>query len=399
MSPWSIMGSPRKSLGKRKMTIGQLADFNNFASYYESGKMSTEFIAAHLDLSRRHVRRLLKERAEDRPEPAKRMAHNRLTDDIREFIVTEKKANYRYNSYWLKELVLDRFAKNISQSTVYRVLRDEGILMPEIKLERKVRSRFEAEAPGDLVQMDTTWGYWWKGQRLCLTVLLDDYSRYIISARFSLSDTAWHNMKLIRDTVEKYGSFKLLYTDNASFFKAIRHNKSMYQNHAKDEYESEITRACREAGITHICHKPFQPQGKGKVERFFRFFQERFLEDYMNDTDLPFYVLEKRLEEWIAWYNTKHVNRTTGCVPKERFNSEKFNRPNGSLDDIFSFRDTRKVDKCNSFSYQGQVYIIPSEMCMVAMRVNLNIIPDRSIRVFHDNEFVCELELKKKFED
>jgi putative transposase len=395
MSVWGTMDSPRKSLEKRKMTLGQFADLQNFAPYYESGKMSTEFIATNLGLSRRHVRRLLKEHAKGQLEPTKRVAHNRLADNIREFIVTEKKANPRYNSLWLSEIVSDRFAVSITQPTVYRVLREADLLGNKQVIEYKARSRFETKDCGDLVQMDTTWGYWWKGERLCLTVLLDDHSRYILSARFSLSDTSWHNMKLIRDTVAKYGSFKLLYTDNASFFKAIRHNQSVYQEHAQNEYESEITRSCREAGITHICHKPYQPQGKGKVERFFRFFQERFLEDYMNDTDLPFYVLEKRLEEWIDWYNTKHVNRSTGSVPKERFNPSGFTPPNSSLDDIFSFRDTRKVDKCNSFSYQGQVYIIPKEKCMVAMRVELHIIPDRSIRVFHDNEFVCELELKR----
>lgn len=377
------------------MTLGQLADLRNFAPYHEAGKMSTEFIATHLGLSQRHIRRLLHGVLGGQSESPKRIAHNRLSDEMRQFIVAEKTANPRYNSYWIKELVLDRFGINISQPTIYRVLRDQGLLRPAVKLERKVRSRFEANESGDLVQMDTTWGYWWKNQRLCLTVLLDDYSRYILSARFSLSDSAWHNMRIIRDTVKKYGSFRLLYTDNASFFKAIRHNESRFQNHTKDEYESEITRACRKANITHICHKPYQPQGKGKIERFFRFFQERFLDDYQFDTNLPFYVLEKRLNEWINWYNEKHINRTTKCVPKERFNPKKFTPLSGNLNDIFCFKDTRKVDKCNSFSYQGKVYTIPAKKCMVAMRVQLNVSPERSIRIFHNNEFVCELPIER----
>jgi transposase InsO family protein len=380
------------------MTLGQLADLRNFVPYYRSGKMDIDFIAAHLAVTKRHARRLLNDCLNEEVK-SKRIAWNRLEDEVRKFLVSEKKDRPKLNSQWLSELASDHFAHPVSRSTVYRVLKEEDLLRPEVKLERKVRSRFEAKEPGDLVQMDTTWGYWWKDQRLCLTVLLDDYSRYILSARFSLSDTAWHNMKLIRDTVEKYGSFRLLYTDNASFFKAIRHNKSMHQNHEKEEYESEITRACREAEITHICHKPYQPQGKGKVERFFRFFQERFLDDYQFDTNLPFYVLQKRLDEWINWYNEKHVNRTTGSVPKERFNSEKFHRPSGNLDDIFCFRETRKVDKCNSFSYQGTVYTIPKKKCMVAMRVSLNVNPERSIRIFHEDEFVAELPIKRTQEN
>ena len=65
--------------------------------------------------------------------------------------------------------------------------------------------------------MDTSWGYWWGGKKLCLILLLDDHSRYILHARFVESDTAEANMRMIKEVVQQYGVFKVLYTDNASF--------------------------------------------------------------------------------------------------------------------------------------------------------------------------------------
>jgi len=371
------------------LTLSQYADLKNFLPLYQSGKINSSFIAAHLGVSTQHVRRLIKSPLIVKP----RVANNRLSEEIREFVILEKKTNSYYNCQWLCELASDRFGKLVSQSSVYRILSKADLLHKE-PINRKPRTRFEVEHCGDLVQMDTTWGYWLNGQKICLILLLDDYSRYILHAKFVRSDSAVENMIMIRETVEKYGVFKLLYTDNASFFKAIRHNQSRFQNHTKSEYESEITRACRQLGITHITHKPYQPQGKGKIERLFRFIQGRLIEGIIDDqSHLPLYVAEKKLQRWVDWYNSKHVNRTTHKTPKERFNPKEFSPllDDRNLDDIFCFKDTRKVDKCNQFSYQGQVYTIPKKHCMVAHRVNLNIRSDKSIRVWHNDKFVCEL--------
>lgn len=376
------------------LTLSQYADLKNFLPYYQSGKINSSFIATHLGISAQHVRRLIKSPLIVKP----RTAHNRLSEEIREFVIEEKKNNHHYNCQWLSEIASDRFGKLISQSSVYRILAKADLLNQE-SINRKPRSRFEAEKSGDLVQMDTTWGYWLNGQKICLILLLDDYSRYILHAKFVRSDSATENMIMIKEVVAQYGVFKLLYTDNASFFKTIRHNQSRFQNHTKNEYESEITRACRQLGITHICHKPYQPQGKGKIERLFRFIQGRLIEEIMDDQSyLPLYVAEKKLQRWVTWYNNMHINRTTHKTPKERFDSKEFSPllDSRNLDDIFCFKDTRKVDKCNQFNYQGQIYIIPKKHCMVAYRVNLHIQPQSSIRVWHNDKFICELPIKQK---
>lgn len=377
------------------MTFEQYANLEHFAQFYEKGALSSAFIAEELKITQQHARRLLKGL---RP-PKKRFAWNRLGFEIRQFVIETKKEHGRYNCQWISELASDKFGRSVSQSSVHRILSKENLLNCPPP-ERKARSRFEAEKCGDLVQMDTTWGYWLDGKRLCLILLLDDYSRYILHARFVLHDTADANMAMIRETVEKYGTFRLLYTDNASFFKPIRHNEGFTQLNSKTEYESNITRACRELGITHITHKPYEPQSKGKIERLFRFIQERLIDEEIVDDPsyLPLYVAQKKLNRWIEWYNEKHVNRTTRKTPKERFDPNGFTPlpADKCLDDIFCLKDSRKVDACNEFSYQGVRYAIPTEHNMVGCKVQLHILPERSIRVWHMEKFVCEIPMRPK---
>lgn len=377
------------------MNIEKQADLQYFAHYHQAGKMSVSYIAGELRKSTQHTRRLLKSLNEP---PKKRFAWNKIDAEVKQFVIETKRGNTVYNCQWISEIVNEKFDQKISQPSVWRILNKENLLNCPAP-QRKVRSRFEAEKSGDLIQMDTTWGYWLNGKKLCLILLLDDYSRYILHAKFTLHDSADANMNMIRETVEKYGVFKLLYTDNASFFKAIRHGNSNYQYHRQQEYESNITKACRGAGIIHITHKPYEPQGKGKIERLFRFIQERLINDQIVDeSEISLETAQEKLECWVKWYNQKHVNRTTGKTPKERFD------PNGftplpvekCLDDIFCIKDTRVVDKCNEFSYQGQIYIIPKDRNMTGFRVHLHVLPERSIRVWHVSELICTLNIKRK---
>lgn len=371
------------------MNLEQFNDLGRLAVMYRTGRVNSAFIAEYFGTSRRHVQRLLQKSIP----PQLRSANNRLPEEIRQYVIEQKTENTNYNCQWLSELASDHFERVVSRSTVWRVLKKEGLLHRE-SATPTLRHRFESAAAGDLVQMDTTWGYWLGNKRLYLTILLDDHSRYLLSARWALAETLWHNMSLIRETIENYGCFKVLYTDNASWFKVIRHGRSIYQNHHQHEFESEITRACRDLGIVHVTHQPYQPQGKGKVERIFRFIQERFV-CQLDGPEIPIHAINKRFREWMDWYNTSHVNRTIGCVPKKRFKPKGFQPLSGiqsrRLDDIFCVKDTRTVDKCNQFSFEGAMYTIPGDQSFAHRTVELNIHPQRKIRVWYGGKLIAEL--------
>lgn len=382
---WGLLG---KRCGNRiSMTIEQLKTLQRLAPLHRTQALPARYLASMFQCSPRHLRRL---RQQSMASPLPRLPWNRLSEDVQRAVIDLKREQPTLNCQWISELVSDRFERLVSRSSVWRILARTGLLQTR-PAEPTIRKRFEAQASGDLVQLDTTWGYWLGLKRLCLILLLDDYSRYILAAEFFWEDSAYNNMLMIRDVVQDYGVFRLLYTDNASFFKVIRHNQSRFQEHRQAEYESEITRACRQIGITHFTHRPYQPQGKGKIERLFRFLQERLMGQLRAGMDLE--QANLKLWEWVDWYNLKHVNRTMGTTPKKRFDPAGFTPLSGKthLDDVFCFQDTRKVDKCNQFSYQGMTYMIPPEHCLVACRITLHVHPFRYLRVWHNGTFIGEL--------
>lgn len=225
------------------MTQSQLVRLQSFLPLIRSGSLPSTLAARLLDISARQLRRYLQGEG-----LLPRVAWNRITEEMKQEVVSLKKENPNFNCQWISELVSDRFEQPVSQPSVWRILKSENLLTKEVGAST-VRARFEAAECGDLVQMDTTWGYWVNGQRINLILLLDDHSRFILAAEFFWEDSAYNNMQMIRDVVQDYGHFKVLYTDNASFFKAIRYNQSRFYSFKQPEYESEITRACRQVGI------------------------------------------------------------------------------------------------------------------------------------------------------
>jgi len=98
------------------------------------------------------------------------------------------------------------------------------------------------------------------------------------------SDSSYNNMLVLREAVEKYGIFPILYSDNDSKFKLIRYEGSCFFTYSEEtlvgEVITEIHRALLELGITLPTHPPDNAKAKGKIERLFRFIQERFISEH-----------------------------------------------------------------------------------------------------------------------
>ena len=350
-----------------------------------NGFWTNEMASSSLGVSRRQVQRL---KHKDLTMPSMpRIPWNRKSRELINFVVEAKEEYPHRSNQRIAEFVSDRLEQSLSSETVRKILIEEDKYEPRVK-NQKVYSRFEAESFGELLQLDTTEGAWLEGyRRVYLILLVDDYSRKIVGAHFFDSDSTWNNMQVIREVLEEYGKPKGIYTDNSSKFKTIRHNQSMYQTHRDEsEYETEIQRAMRELNIPFFSHKPYQPQSKGKIERLFRFIQERFMRE---DTAATLDELNFQFAIWVKWYNTKHKVRTTGKIPKERVT------PNGwtpllkedDLDRIFCFKFTRKIDKRHEFNFDGQTYTLPKEPCMVAFKIDLEVTPE-IIRCYHHDKFL-----------
>jgi putative transposase len=366
--------------------------------------------AWELNLSIRHVRRLLakfrqgKKKISSLAPKSKSLVQNKIEITIEKEIVRLKKENLLRSNQHIAELVENKLLKKISYQTVRSVL-IRNDCYEKTKVKRRVFKNLEKKITrcGQMVQFDVCEGAWVKGyRRVYLIAFMDAYSRYIVGWNWVNSDNAWNNICVLRSMVLKYGVPELFYTDNASFYKVIRHNNSIYQKHKPDdEYETTIQRIILDLESVMVNHKPYEPQGKGRIERFFRFMQDRFI---LEHTAKNLEELNEQFVIWIKWYNTKHIIRTTKCVPKDRFNPRKFKPVRKDLvkEKVFSYQYTRKVDKYNSFSFEGSNYIIEPKNCkhfngcLTSCRVQLYV-SDKAIVVYHRNNRIQEfVKLSKK---
>lgn len=362
--------------------------------FLNQGLISLKETAANLKISVRQAQRLLRKLKENHWNPNALLPKSRggwnKRIDLREKVIYLHQQRPERSNPAIQELLKEEEIE-VSPATIRRIRQEAG-LYKEVKIEKRYFKKFEAKRFGDLLQMDTMSGYWLQGSLTKLILILDDYPRAILAAQWTAHDTTWQNMVLLRQIVEKYGLPAVIYTDNDSKFRIIRHNRSRFYNWKEEDYETEIKRVLRELNVALVNHPPYQAFCKGKVERLFRFIQERFLPESRAQN---FEELNREFAKWVSWYNSKHTNRMTGCKPKERFQPRGFKPLSGKLDldYVFSLRIARKIDKYNSFSFNSKQYFLSCKEPLWGEKVTLALNPTHKIKVYHNNEFLQEFKL------
>jgi len=354
--------------------------------------------AKELNLSISHTKRLvkrLKEAGGNRRSLAYRRTHpasNRLPENIRNKIIVLKRENRERSNTLIAELVLSEFGVKVHPNTVRNILLDSGDYSRSY---RRRHSRYlEEGAFGRIVQVATCSGAWLKDyRRICLVLVMDDYSHTILAARFFDSNSTYNTMIVLKEAVERYGIFLFLYGDNSSKFRLTRREESRFfyynERTSAGEVITEIHRALLELGITLMTHLPGNSRTKRKAKKLLRLVHERFISKHEADN---LNELNSQLQRWINWYNNHHFNRDVECVPLSRHTPGTLKPLDGiNLDDIFCLKEERKVGKDHSFSLNGVTYNIPEGHNVVASKIKLHIHPGKKIRVWHGGQYLCEL--------
>lgn len=363
----------------------------------EQGRLTQAEAAREMGLSVRQLRRVLKRYRDSGGDlgslayQRRHPAPNGLPDEIRKEVLRLHGEYPHWSAPAIAEALLAAHEIAVDRSTVYRLLRkEEDEPLPR---HRRPARRFEMRAFGELWQMDTTTGSWLEGyRRVCVVTILDDYSRVVVACRVFATDSTYHTLLTLRQAMERYGRPRILYTDNDSKFRLTRFQRSRFFTYSEETLEglvdTEVARALRELGVQLLSHLPGNAQAKGKIERFFRFLQERLL-DHNSASSIE--ELQEQVNRWVAAYNTSHLHRGIGCRPAERFKPSVTCPLEGNADDVFCLKDERKVAKDHTFTLGGVTYTLPNEPCLVAFKVQLHIHPGDRIRVWHRGHLVAEL--------
>jgi putative transposase len=218
---------------------------------------------------------------------------NRLLAVERERVLQVARLHPELSSRLLAVEITDEEDFAISESTVYRILKENGLIYPRPLGEMPAQKqwRHKTTRPDELWQCDATnlfvvgWGYY------KLIPVEDDFARKIIAhdvrpdeTGYTLSDILEMGLENARKEGHLTGNEPMprLYSDNGSGFTS-----------------NLLAGYLSQHGIKHIFGTPYHPQGRGKIERFNRRIKEKLsLMVYCSPAEL-----KKAVDEAIATYN------------------------------------------------------------------------------------------------
>lgn len=243
---------------------------------------------------------------------------------------------------------------NLNNSTVYRFLHQHNMMHFDEKNPAD-RRKFEAELPNDLWQSDVMHGpsveVDGKKQKTYLIAIIDDHSRLIVYARFYLSEGLLSYLDALENGLARRGVPRKLYVDNGSAFRS-----------------HHLEYVCASLSIALIHAKPYQPQGKGKIERWFKTVRSRFLPHQKASTLAE---LNTAFEGWLTEDHQQKVHSATGQTPFDRFTSKMhcLRTAPANLKDYFRKVVRRTVGKDRTITIDGRLYEGP--VALIGKRVEL----------------------------
>src|SRR6266516_3534402 len=209
-----------------------------------------------------------------------------------------------------------------------------------------VFGRFEASRPNELWTGDALHGPKVAGRKTYLFAFIDDHSRAVMAARFGAAEDTVRLAAALRPALACRGVPEQIYVDNGSAF-----------------VDSWLLRACASLGIKLVHSTPGRPQGRGKIERFFRTVRDQFLTEITEQAAAAITGLEELNRLFTAWVETVYHVRAqseTGVTPLRRW-QEGVSVPlplpaPAQLREAFLWSEFRTVTKTATVSLHGNAY-------------------------------------------
>ena len=196
-----------------------------------------------------------------------------------------------------------------------------------------------------------------KSRKTYLIAFLDDHSRLILFAGFYLSENLEAFMDAFETAMAKRGLPRKLYVDNGAAFRS---------------HKLEFT--CASLAISLIHARPYKPQGKGKIERFFRTVRS----DFLPTAEMScLEQLNRSLTQWLENEYHQRKHSATGMTPFERFtrNLECIRKPPQNLKSHFRKAVYRVVAKDRTITLDGNLFEAP-----------VSLIGKRVMLMYHEHE-------------
>lgn len=227
---------------------------------------------------------------------------NKVKSEEGKLVIDQARASPELSPRQLALGLIDRYGIWLSESTVYRILRREGLVKSvEVKgfaagkeYHRKTSKPNEMWATDCSYLRVVGWGFYY------LVTVIDDFSRYILGWELKRDMTASSLIDVVQQAVDATGMSEVPIKDRTSL---LSDNGSGYVSQAFGDY-------LRLVGIKHILASPFHPQTNGKIERYHRTIKgEINLVPYEMPSEL-----RQAIESFVKYYNHRRYHEALDNV-------------------------------------------------------------------------------------
>lgn len=276
-------------------------------------------------------------------------------------------------------------------STLNRHLRRLGKDRPALK--RVVRKRYR------LLSVEGAHVLWicdvWDGpylydeargrnRRLRLVAIIDSFTRVIVHAEFYFNENRPCLEDALMKAILKHNLFEIFYCDNAKVFRS-----------------QHLKRIAAELGFSVKHSLPGAPQGRGKIERWFRTVSEKcepLLKEQINSGKLT--TLQDVNDFFAAWLERRYHNRrhsTLKMSPREALERARANHLDMSrvveaatVHEAFLWRENRGVSPLGAVKIYSNLYEVDEDLLGKTVELRFNPYDLRRILIYCEGIFRCE---------
>jgi putative transposase len=302
-----------------------------------------------------------------------------ITPQLANLIERLKRENpHRTGTTLLRELALcaGSGAPQVSPATLYRFLKQHGLTEQQL-LAPPARKKFEAEFSNQLWQSDMLFGphiqhpSGGKGKTF-LYAILDDASRLIPHGQFYFHEGLESLLDCLRQGIGARGIPTRLYVDNGKVYRS-----------------KLLARISASLGILTTHTPPYQPQGRGKIERFFRSVREGFLANLDRHLSLSLEGLNERFWTWIDHYHrTEHDSLGTTPLLRWQHDIEQIRQlpSQADLRRLFLHRLDRLVRRDCTFRLSAHFYEAPAYLLGKKIEVRFDPLDLSQVEIYFQGE-------------
>jgi len=275
----------------------------------------------------------------------------RIDDEVAEAIVELAESRPELDGPILLQELASQFPRAgrlPSLSTLYRFLRARGLDQRRAPARRDHRA-FAFDLAGDCWQADVMYGPRIPARdgmrrKSYLIAILDDASRLIAHAQFYFEQHLSSLKDCLKQAFLKRGLPRRLYFDNGQIFRS-----------------RQVLALAARLGIQILHTRPYQPQGRAKLERWFGTVRRGFLPQVDVDRLEGIEALNRQLFAWIEGHYHQRPHRgIEGETPLDRWlRLSEGIRPlpaEVDLDQLFLEETSRRVAKDGTIRLRGKVF-------------------------------------------